>query len=1505
MDTSKWFGYARSCNYVELERHMNEYAGQTDANGSTALMIVAEMGAVECVRLLASKEICIVNSAGHSALFLAAVNGHSDVVDILGPLEATTLTSNGEDALMLAARTGSSAAVPLLSPYIDLLPNKDGLTALELAINNDSAGFVLALIEARSLPPSRISSALQYAISRNAKRSADVLKRAMSIKAGMLNIGIGKPSSRGTTLQPMAPQSMGITDEYVDSDDPKAIMKALSKTARPMSAGNIYSGVSQDKNFSGVATGNMNMVNGQPRPSSSLAARYRADKKADQEITTGTNLPTNVTVLQQGLITAQKKIALLESQILEQSIIDPRNHLNEYAVQIKQLTDTKARNAKTLDDMQNRLADAIAATKRVECKLMVAERLTGENAASAMGAHNANEVALRDSLAYLQQQQALLEARSERQGVQLESLCDTYHNMSLALANLWYQLPPSKNSINVVELLAKPDFLPKKDELPVTERSGTITDELFTWLYNKICLLADSLSLVITDTIPIVEAKSLNQEVVGSASEAAVYRQSIAALKAELLGARAIIDERDRMLEKERASIKQLQLRVQELSSFGLSTEQHEPDLIARAYQLEAQCTDLQSENMALKQDLAQQSAAFKRISGNISATDAVTRVSAEMYTRASDLEHVLAERDSEIRKLREEVRIANEQSEATKGDAYERQQKIMEEVYYLRDVLYGDCGEIDEILKRATGNIKDTDLLDPLDNKKLVKDLREDVTSLMRALRQESLKRITIAPDSLELQNRVLALEREKTALMKDLAILRRDLNTCERNAEEARKVADAQDRHNSMTIQTLRSDYDGLQRRCTELLKCQGAPLPPSAKGIPKSATNVLSTLHSTTVSGDFTGPSFTSMVLDTTVEPKYEPHSLMVTELGVVEHVSATPGHYAYTVAAVQTDPCVIDKHAESVIAELEQKNLVLSRKILELDQELNEAKSSLESFNDMDLDGMTLDEYVQSYREQNKSLKQTKDKLAKLQTLEKDYEKAISDNRTLEARCQELQAELGSFRAKSDTTKIEDSGKLTIKSSTLTTNVVNTGQAPLPLTPLNANILTQSQSKPLSASTAGTDKDSHIHSTLSHKRLESDLLVSSSRLSESTTRARPSSSKMGAAINNMEHNMLAMASLQTSRNGSRANSRTNSRSNSRGLTQSRPLSGSTFGRSSMQSTTKMDGSMVNSATLTSSNARMYIRSNSNRRYSSTAFGGPGHISEFCARPERPRSPAAVAASKLHAREVALNVGPNNRTTCSTPLMDAVVRRDMFGVESEMCHAGMQKSDGTTALMLAITCNFPEAIPLLMNVESGMKRDNGDTALSLAVRAEMYDVARLLTPREGLDISSYSKENHRITELMVAAAKNDVYTVWCLRSLQSGLVDPNGRTALMYAARRSAINCLKMLDNEVGLRDGNGETALMMAASIGLVEVVKILVPLEHSIQTPASHPSGHRCTALMLAILNNHLHVCQYLAPYEGSLRDENNQSALDYLLANKDATDSDLFQRVRSLLMQYC
>ncbi|KAE8301604.1 Ankyrin repeat protein 1 [Giardia duodenalis] len=1504
MDASKWFSYARSCNYVELERHMDEYAGQTDAEGSTALMIVAEMGAVECVRLLASKEICIVNSAGHTALFLAAVNGHGDVVDILGPLEAKTLTSNGEDALMLAARTGSSAAVPLLSPYIDLLPNKDGLTALELAINNDAAGFVLALIEARSLPPSTVSSALQYAISKHAQRCTDVLKRAMSIKAGQLNIGIGKPSSRGQALQPMAPLSDSPAKGYIDTDDPTTIMKALSKTARPMSAGSIYAGVGSDRNFSGVTAADMNMVRSQQRPASSSAARYRAGKSVAQEAGNDVSMSTDTSVLQRGLAAAQRKIAMLEEQILERNVADSRAHLNEYALQIKQLTDLKNRNAKMLDDMQNHLADAIAATKRVECKLMVAERLAGENAESAMEAHNTNEIALRDSLAYLQQQQAFMEARSERQGIQLESLCDTYHKMSVQLVNLWYQLPPSKNPINVVELLSKPDFLPSKDELPVMERSGTVTDELFTWLYHKICLLADSLVMVITDAIPMVEASSLNHEMITGASEAAFYRQSLAALKAELLGARAIITERESMLEKERASVKQLQLRMQELSTFGLSNEQHEPDLIARAFQLEAQCTDLQAENMSLKQDLAHQAALLKHSAKNVSASDVITRANVKMYTQDSDLERLLAEKDIEIQKLREEIEILNGRSKTLKGDAHEERQKLLNEIYCLRDILYGEQGEINEVLKDAASNLKDPDLSDPLDNKRLIKTLRETVISLARTLRQESLKRITVSPDSLELQDRILALEREKTALMKDQAKLRKDLHACEQGAEEARRAAEAQDKHNSMTIQTLRSDYDGLQRRCAELLKAKGVPLPTDARGIPKSATDVLSSLHNATASGDFLGPSFTSLVLDAATEPpRYDHHNLMVTEMGIVESVSATRGHYAYTVAAVQTDPCVIDKHAESVIAELDRKNLELSKKLLGLDQELNDAKRALGAVNDIDLNGMTLREYVEAHKKQDQSLTEAKAKLAALQKLEKDHDKTLNENRTLEAKCQELQAELGSLRARIDNARSEDSNKLTIKSTSIVPNVGSTGQAPLPLTPLNANILAQSSSKPLATSIADAGTDDHTE--VPHRSFNSSMLVPSSRLGESMTRTRPSSSKMGAMINNMEHNMLAMASLQSSRNGSRANSRTNSRSNSRGGTQSRPLSGSAFGRSSMQSTAKMDGSMVNSSTLTSSNARMYIRSNSNRRYSSTAFGGPGHISEFCARPERPRSPAAVAANKLHSREVALNLGPNSRTPYSTPLMDAVVRRDMFGVESEMGHAGMQKTDGTTALMLAITCNFPEAIPLLMNVEAGMKKDNGDTALSLAVRAEMYDIARLLTPREGLDISGYSKENNRITELMVAAAKNDVYTVWCLRSLQGGLTDLSGRTALMYAAKRSAVNCLKILDAEVGLKDNNGETALMMAASMGLVEVVKVLAPLEHSIQTPVHHPSGHKCTALMLAILNNHLHVCHYLAPYEGGLRDEDNQSALDYLLANKSAADSDTFQRVRALLMQCC
>lgn len=95
---------------------------------------------------------------------------------------------------------------------------------------------------------------------------------------------------------------------------------------------------------------------------------------------------------------------------------------------------------------------------------------------------------------------------------------------------------PSKNPINVVELLSKPDFLPSKDELPVMERSGTVTDELFTWLYHKICLLADSLVMVITDAIPMVEASSLNHEMITGASEAAFLSPVLSSFEGRAVG---------------------------------------------------------------------------------------------------------------------------------------------------------------------------------------------------------------------------------------------------------------------------------------------------------------------------------------------------------------------------------------------------------------------------------------------------------------------------------------------------------------------------------------------------------------------------------------------------------------------------------------------------------------------------------------------------------------------------------------------------------------------------------------------------------------------------------------------------------------------------------------------------------------------------------------------------------------------------------------------------------
>lgn len=159
-------------------------------------------------------------------------------------------------------------------------------------------------------------------------------------------------------------------------------------------------------------------------------------------------------------------------------------------------------------------------------------------------------------------------------------------------------------------------------------------------------------------------------------------------------------------------------------------------------------------------------------------------------------------------------------------------------------------------------------------------------------------------------------------------------------------------------------------------------------------------------------------------------------------------------------------------------------------------------------------------------------------------------------------------------------------------------------------------------------------------------------------------------------------------------------------------------------------------------------------------------------------------------------------------NTPLMRAFVEGNLDGVLNMLSHVGKQRSDGTTALMLAALFNRISAIKYVVKKEARMKRVDGATALHIALQKGYYTIADLLTKYEGIDVSEYSTEGNRKTELMCAAEENDLVKLWCLRPLQERLQDQNGKTALMYALEKGHLHCVYLLlSSEAKIRDSQG--------------------------------------------------------------------------------------------------
>lgn len=161
--------------------------------------------------------------------------------------------------------------------------------------------------------------------------------------------------------------------------------------------------------------------------------------------------------------------------------------------------------------------------------------------------------------------------------------------------------------------------------------------------------------------------------------------------------------------------------------------------------------------------------------------------------------------------------------------------------------------------------------------------------------------------------------------------------------------------------------------------------------------------------------------------------------------------------------------------------------------------------------------------------------------------------------------------------------------------------------------------------------------------------------------------------------------------------------------------------------------------------------------------------------------------------------------------TALMDAIMTGNMRAIGANLQQIGYSLEDGTTALMLAAEYNVPAAVKYIAEFEAGKTRSDGKRAIDIALQLDHLKVATLLLNWEGLDLSAYSSEGGRRTELMAAAADGNTYLVFNLLGLQVKLQDQEGKTALMYACEAGHVACAKLLLAEKKIRDNNGNDAL----------------------------------------------------------------------------------------------
>lgn len=261
----------------------------------------------------------------------------------------------------------------------------------------------------------------------------------------------------------------------------------------------------------------------------------------------------------------------------------------------------------------------------------------------------------------------------------------------------------------------------------------------------------------------------------------------------------------------------------------------------------------------------------------------------------------------------------------------------------------------------------------------------------------------------------------------------------------------------------------------------------------------------------------------------------------------------------------------------------------------------------------------------------------------------------------------------------------------------------------------------------------------------------------------------------------------------------------------------------------------------------------------------------------------------------------------TSKHTPLMQAVIEGNYSSITAALItkYACKQDGAGMTALMHAVVHRRFGLISKLAAAEAGVALPDGRTALFLAIELKYMDIAEELRPYEGIPVARipvlHREQKHAhtkkgaqsrreslgssnletghggkvtgLTNLMAAAEKNDLVTVWILIPNEGCIQDSRGRTALMYAAYAGNLRVVELLlQFEARMQDSNGCTALMYAVQAGNIEIVKLLA------STEARIINNTFSTALMMAARLKSEQMMNVLAPLECGIQGYSSSTA---------------------------